>query len=102
VDADLAPQLRQRGLDAVSVYDLNQQGLSDEAILEQAAGQQRVLLTHNIRHFVALHRQYLAKGRSHSGIVVTNERYIGRLIERVLAFASTVPAEEVGNQVRFL
>jgi hypothetical protein len=44
----------------------------------------------------------VADGRSHSGIVVTNERYIGRLIERVLAFASTVPAEEVRNQVRFL
>jgi len=102
VDADLAPQLRRQGMDALSVYDLHQQGRTDVAILEYAASQQRVLLTHDIRHFLELHQQYAAEGLTHAGILLTNERYIGRLIQRLITLAEAVTAEEMREQVKFI
>jgi len=61
-----------------------------------------VLLTHNIRHFVALHRRYLEAGRGHAGILLTNETYIGHLMTRLLAFIPSVNPEGMKNQLRFL
>lgn len=102
MDADLAPQLRRHHIDALSVYDIQQPGLLDEAVLDYAARHGRVLLTHNIRHFVALYQRYLAEARNHAGIVLTNEPYIGRLLDRLLPFVQTTSAEEMINQIRFL
>ncbi|THJ25532.1 MAG: hypothetical protein CAF45_000410 [Nitrospira sp. CG24E] len=48
--AALAAQLRQHGIDAHNVYDLQQQGWTDAALLQHAAAHSRVLVTHNIRH----------------------------------------------------
>lgn len=89
-------------MDALSVYDLQQQGRTDVAILEYAASQQRVLLTHDIRHFLELHQQYAAEGLTHAGILLTNERYIGRLIQRLITLAEAVTAEEMREQVKFI
>lgn len=89
-------------MDALSVYDLQQQGRTDAAILEYAASQQRVLLTHDIRHFLELHQQYTAEGLTHAGILLTNERYIGGLIQRLITLAEAVTAEEMRGQVRFI
>jgi len=102
VDADLAPQLHRHGIDALSVYDVRQQGLDDPAVLAYAASQGRVLLTHNIRHFVVLHHRFLAEGRSHAGILVTNETYIGRLLTRLLTLLPTVTSDDMTNHIRFL
>mgnify|MGYP001595204931 FL=1 len=89
-------------MDALSVYDLQQQGRTDVAILEYAASQQRVLLTHDIRNFLELHQQYAAEGLTHAGILITNERYIGRLIQRLITLAEAVTAEEMREQVKFI
>jgi len=94
--------LRERGIDALSFYDMHQQGCADATLLAYAASQNCILLTHNIRHFVTLHRQYLAEGRSHAGILVTNERYIGQLLDRLLALIQVVTAEEMMKTLRFL
>lgn len=94
--------MREQGIDALSVYDVHQQGWTDAALLAYAASQNRVLLTHDIRHFVTLHHQYLAEGRSHAGILVTNERYIGQLLDRLDALIQAVTAEEMTKTLRFL
>lgn len=100
--AALALQLRQRGIDAYSVYDLQRQGSTDAVVLQEAAGQGRVLVTHNISHFVTLHRSYLADGRSHAGIVVTPVRPIGTLLTRLVTLHETTTAEEMASALRFL
>jgi predicted nuclease of predicted toxin-antitoxin system len=102
VHAALAPQLRQRGIDACSVYDLQRQGSTDMVVLQEAAAQGRVLVTHNISHFVTLHRSYLAEDRPHAGIVVTPVRPIGTLLTRLIALHETTTAEELANTLRFL
>lgn len=102
VHAALAPQLRQRGIDAYSVYDLQREGWTDAALLQEAAAQGRVLVTHNISHFVTLHRSYLAEGQPHAGIVVTPVRPIGTLLVRLIALHKTTTAEEMASTLRFL
>jgi predicted nuclease of predicted toxin-antitoxin system len=102
VHAALAPQLRQQGIDACSVYDLQRQGSTDAVILQEASAQGRVIVTHNIHHFVMLHRSYLAVGRLHAGIVVTLVRPIGTLLTRLIALHETTTAEEMASTLRFL
>ncbi len=94
--------MRQRGIDARSAYDLRQQGWTDAALLHNAAAHGRVLVTHNISHFVNLHRAYLAEGRPHAGIVVTPVRPIGTLLSRLVTLHETTTVEEMGNTLRFL
>ena len=54
----LAEVLRQRGYDAVHVIEVKREGKSDVDQLEYAVENQRVILTHNIRDFVLLSREY--------------------------------------------
>ena len=98
----MAPQLRTRGIDAHNVYDLRQQGWADAALLQSSAADGRVVVTHNIRDFIALHRSYLAQGRSHAGIVVTPVRSIGTLLTRLMTLHETTTVEEMVNTLRFL
>lgn len=91
-----------RGIDAHSVYDLQQEGWTDAAQLQDAATHGRVLVTHNISHFVNLHRSYLTEGRSHAGIVVTPVRPIGTLLTRLMALHETIIADDMRNALRFL
>ena len=71
-------------------------------VLQEAAAQGRVLVTHNISHFVILHRSYLAEGRPNAGIVVTPMRPIGTLLARLIALHETTTAEEMSSTLRFL
>ena len=75
---------------------------SCEKPLPQGRYQGRVLVTHNISHFVTLHRSYLAEGRSHAWIVVTPVRPIGTLLTRLIALHETTTAEEMASTLRFL
>jgi len=102
IHAALASQLRQRGIGAHNVYDLQQHGWTDAALLQDAATQGRVLVTHNISHFVTLHRSYLAEDRPHAGIVVTPVRPIGTLLARLTTLHETTTTEEMANTLRFL
>ena len=60
--------LRETGHDVVTVADAGKAGqaLTDKAILELAAADQRAVVTLNRRHFVRLH----AADPNHAGIVV--------------------------------
>lgn len=79
-----------------------QQGWSDAALLQYSAEAGRVLVTHNIGDFVALHRSYLAESRLHAGIVVTQVRYVGTLLTRLVTLHETIPTEEMNNTLRFI
>jgi len=97
IHAALAPQLRQRGIDVHNVYELHQQSWMDVAILQDAAAHGRVVVTHNIGHFVTLHQFYLSEDRPHAGIVVTPVRPIGTLLARLVTLHETTTSEEMAN-----
>lgn len=46
------------------------EGLSDHEVLELAAAEQRILVTHNIAHFPAILRAWAEAARSHTGVIL--------------------------------
>src|SRR2546422_148246 len=82
LDEDLsyrvAEGLRQRGVDAVSVYEIGpaNRRVSDGEQLDFAATEGRALVTYNRGDFQALDAQWRAQGRVHAGILWCAERSI--------------------------
>ncbi|HMO65569.1 MAG TPA: DUF5615 family PIN-like protein [Verrucomicrobiota bacterium] len=68
IPLSLVEALRRRGHDVLTSFEAGQanQGFADEGVLQFAAGQGRIVLTFNRRHFKRLHRQ--TRGE-HGGIV---------------------------------
>lgn len=50
--------------------ELALEGLDDEEVLALAAGEQRILVTHNVRDFPAIVRDWAAAQRSHAGVIL--------------------------------
>jgi predicted nuclease of predicted toxin-antitoxin system len=76
LDANLSPRgvagrLREAGHDVLALAENSAfEGLSDPQVLEVAAAEQRVLITHNSRDFAPLAREWAEAGRSHAGIIL--------------------------------
>jgi hypothetical protein len=100
----IAEQLRRRGFDVIAVVETGavdrggMSGLHDLPLLRQATKEGRVLVTENARDFLRIHRELLARGETHQGIVLTSWRgysrqrdAVGRLI---LALAEFMEAHE--------
>ena len=98
----LAAALRQRGHDAIHVREAGRLGLNDEDQLGFAAEEGRCFLTCNVGEFVEWHRTYMNAEREHSGIIVSAQKPIGRLLRERLAFLQTHSAEGARNQLFFL
>ena len=101
----LARALRQRGFDVTSAVELGHVGWSDEEQLEYAVSEGRAILTHNIRDFVRLHREWLSKGKEHFGIVVAPQfplREFGAFLRRTLRFLNRWTSCSMRNNVIFL
>jgi len=98
----LAEILRQRGYDAVHVLDLERTGKTDAEQLEFAASQRRAILTHNIRDFIELDRQYRAIGNEHFGILFSDQVTLRELLQRALRFLGRYGLDELKNNVFWL
>ena len=63
----------------------------DESQLILADAQSRILVSANARDFASLHREWLERGRSHSGIlIIPQQRYsTGEIIRRILRLTSS-------------
>ena len=68
----IAPALKARGFDAVSVHDLQHYGWSDTEHLAYAAGEGRAIFTFNAADYIVLHTEYVSEKKSHAGIIVSN------------------------------
>lgn len=80
----LAETLRQRGFDARHVAELKRSGFSDAEQLDFAVKQRRALLTHNIRDFLLLDREYRRRKGTHYGILVSDQVPFRELLRRTL------------------
>ena len=98
----LAEALRLRGYNAVSVHEIDRQGISDSEHLDCAAAEGKALFTFNAPDFLALHIEYLAQGKSHSGIIASKQIPIGEAVRRLSRLLNTVTAEEMYNQYWWL
>ena len=102
VYAAVAPALRKTGVDAVSTPEAGRLRESDESQLVWSIGQGRVLVTFNVAHFASLHADWVDRGRSHAGIIVSSQRPIGDLLRRLRRLASVMDAESLRDRLEFL
>jgi predicted nuclease of predicted toxin-antitoxin system len=98
----LAETLRQRGFDARHVDELKRSGLSDAEQLALAVEQRRAVVTHNIRHYVLLDREYQTKRRTHYGILVCDQVPFRELLRRTMRCLSRRSDADIRNQVVWL
>jgi hypothetical protein len=65
----IARALRARGHDVRAADEERElDGLEDEQLLELAAGEQRVMITFDVKDFTVLARRWAEAGRAHAGI----------------------------------
>lgn len=64
-------RLTAAGQDARALdQELALEGLDDEEVLSLAAAEERILVTHNVRDFPAILREWAAAERSHAGVIL--------------------------------
>lgn len=95
--------LRARGIDVLTVGQANRRGLEDNEQLEFATSQGRVVYTRNTSDFYRLHTEWLAKGKTHAGIIFAQQRYgIGEQLRRLLRLMRVRSSEDMIDNIEFL
>ena len=98
----LAMLLREEGFDVYHVTEVGLHQTPDPAILEEAVKKRQAVVTFNVKDFIPLAHEYLAEGKEHYGIVVSNEIPQGELKKRVTNLLESISEDELKNMVRFL
>ncbi len=94
---------RQPELDVVRVQDTPLSGMADAAILEWAAQEGRVLLTHDVSTMTRFAFERIREGKAMAGIIeVPQAAPIRVVIEDLLLIALTNLPEELENRVEYL
>lgn len=73
------------------------EALADEEVLALAAGEQRILVTHNIHDFPAILRDWAQAGRSHAGIILVygiSQREFDLLVRGIQALLQRRPNQD--------
>jgi Domain of unknown function (DUF5615) len=96
--------LRARGIDMQTALYATMIERIDEAHLEFATAQGRVLCSFNVGDFQKLHTSYLAQHKLHTGIVLARQQQysVGEYIRRLLKLMAHLTVEEMQNRVEFL
>jgi hypothetical protein len=106
-DADaysLLNGLRHRGWDVSSSREQKLLQYSDQAQLNWAFTQGRVLYTYNVSDFCRLHAEFLRQGRPHAGIIIGDQQTtsIGEELRRLTRICDAKTADEMKNNLEFL
>jgi predicted nuclease of predicted toxin-antitoxin system len=89
--------------DVLRVQDAGLSGGGDPEILEWAASNERILLTHDTRTMIAYAKARVVTGKPMPGvIVVRQETPIGVAIEELTVIALCSAASEWERQIRFV
>ena len=102
VHAAVAAGLRRRGFDVLTTFQAGRVGTSDEAQLEFAATDGRVVFTFNRGDFAHLHSEFLRAGRTHAGIVVSVQAPPGPVVRAVAKLLASRSADDFVDQLFWL
>lgn len=94
---------RQPGLELVRVQDVGLMQTPDPDILEWAASQGRVLLSHDVSTVPPAAYQRIADGKPMAGVFIVPDRMpVGQAIDEILFLSVNVEPGEWKDQVLFL
>lgn len=94
--------LRVRGVDALSTQQAGNKGFTDLEQLLFADEHGRVIITHNKKDFILLHKHFLEKKKQHHGIILSDQQPIGILLKRAMKLWFALNSEEMKNRLEFL
>jgi hypothetical protein len=99
VPVEIARQLSSRGINVVTVRDLNLLGDSDENHLQRATDMGRVLCTHDSDYI-----QMASDGIEHAGIVFGQQEvhYIGEWVKHLELMHAVYKSDDMINNVEYL
>ena len=90
-------------IDLVRVQDVGLSGASDPAVLEWAAQQERIVLTHDVATMADFAYQRIQAGLSMPGLFEVSRRVsVGLAIDEIILIATYSLEGEWAGQVRFL
>ncbi|MBX9680578.1 MAG: DUF5615 family PIN-like protein [Gemmataceae bacterium] len=98
VDVAIARGLRRRGVDIVTVNELGLSGVEDEAHVERALADGRVIVTLD-QDYLRIH----SAGQFHGGVLfVRHDRRIGDVIRAIMRIWETMNPEDIAGHVEFI
>ena len=100
--ASIVRALRARHVDVATALEANLIGCPDEEHLACATGQGRVLFSFNRGDFAQLHQMYLAGGRHHAGIVISDQLATGVIPRRLLRLLNALSPAEMHDRLEYL
>lgn len=93
---------RRSDLDVVRVQDVGLDAASDPDILEWAAGEGRILLTHDRDTLPNFAHDRVRAGKPMPGVFLVSDLMpLGQAIDEILLAVECLPPEECKNSVRF-
>lgn len=103
MNAAVVRGLRLAGVDVETALEAGLSGRADEEQLRYAALAGRVLYTFDVGDFGRLHRDWLAEGRHHSGIVlVQGQATVGEQIRGSIRLVEAHESAELRDRIEFL
>lgn len=90
-------------LDLVRVQDVGLSGKDDPTILEWAAQEGRILLTHDVSTITRYAYDRVSKGQPMAGVIeISQDVVVGRVIEDILVLVECSYEGELEGQVQYL
>ena len=102
IQAALAEALETRGVDAITTQQAGNVGAEDNRQLAYAADEKRTILSYNKRDFALIHYQWMRIGRSHAGIVLSDQLPIGVILRRLMKLYYSLDREDMKNRLEYL
>jgi predicted nuclease of predicted toxin-antitoxin system len=90
-------------LDVVRMQDVGLSGEDDPTVLEWAAQEGRILLTHDVATITRYAYDRVKQGQTIPGVIkISTDAPIGRVIEDILVLVECSQAREIEGQVQYL
>ena len=98
----IAKALRLRGYDVTTVREAGRKALTDIDQLNYASSENRVIFSFNVADFNKIHTDFIKKGLSHSGIILSKQLPIGAIVKALLKLLSDITSEKAKNNIFWL
>jgi len=105
IDPDLVVGLRRRveGIDILRVQDVGLRTVDDAEILQWAADEGRILISHDLKTIPGFAVERLVAGMRMPGVILLRATLsIAQAIDELAAIAGASDAEEWNNQIAYL
>jgi Domain of unknown function (DUF5615) len=102
VQAALAEALKTRGVSILTTQEAGNVGVEDIHQLAYATKNGRAMLSYNKRDFALIHYQWMRIGRSHSGIILSDQLPIGVILRRIMKLYYSVDQDGMKNRLEYL